>query len=174
MPPCCSCGTCGYCQNCSCVKNGQSCSNCQPNCLGKCENQEAVPRTSESFPTPLAAETACDESLAPLESLNNDPSQSNVDSSYELPPFVPLNRPNFCWSESVDGLTFTDLVNKMYQEVVHWCHSIFSVMSDKTGTAFVSELSRSFWGYGELSVLEAIALKAAMILVPLLLQRPHS
>ena len=154
--------------------NGQSCSNCQPNHLGKCENQEAVPRASESCPTPLAAETADEESLAALDSLLNDPTRSNPGSSYDLPPFIPLNRPNFHRSESVDGLTFTDLVNKAYQEVVHWRHNIFSVPSGKAGTAFVSELSRLFRGYGESSALEATALKAAMILTPLLLQQPHS
>ena len=146
MPPCCSCGTRGRCQNCSCVKNGRSCSNCQPNRLRKCENQEAVPRASESCPTPLAAETADEESPAALDSLLNDPTRSNPDSSYDLPPFIPLNRPNFHWSESVDGWTFTDLVNKAYQEVLHWRHNIFSVPSGKAGTAFISELSRLFRG----------------------------
>ena len=135
MPPCCSCRARGRCLNCSCVKNGLSCSNCQPNCLGKCENQEAVPRTSESGPTPLAAETVDDKSLSALDSFLNHHTWSSLDSCYDLSPFVLLN---FCWSESVDGPSFTDLVNKAYHEVVHWHHNIFSVPSGKARTAFVA------------------------------------
>lgn len=42
------------------------------------------------------------------------------------------------------------------------------------GVAFVHELSRLFQAYTESSALEGVALKAAMILPALLLQKPHA
>ena len=49
---------------------------------------------------------------------------------------------------------------------------MFSVPSGRAGKAFVSELAWLFQSYAEGSALECIALTAAMILPPLLLQKP--
>ena len=43
----------------------------------------------------------------------------------------------------------------------------------KVGSAFVSELTNLFNSYGNASAQECIALKAAMVMPALLLQRPH-
>ena len=49
---------------------------------------------------------------------------------------------------------------------------IFSVPSGKAARAFVSEMAGLFRSYAEGSALESIAITAAMILPPLLLQKP--
>ena len=52
MPPCCSCGNHGRCQRCIFVKNRRPCSNCQPNKLGRCENQEEHHGSSHTSQVP--------------------------------------------------------------------------------------------------------------------------
>lgn len=54
-----------------------------------------------------------------------------------------------------------------------WQHNIFSPTSGMAGESFINELSKLFRAYGESSVIEQIALKAAMILPSLILQNPH-
>ena len=46
--------------------------------------------------------------------------------------------------------------------------------SGKAGRTFVQELSRLFQAYAESSALEGVAMKSAMIMPALLLQKPHS
>ena len=41
------------------------------------------------------------------------------------------------------------------------------------GTQFITELAKLYDGYGSASAMESVALKAAMVLPPLLLQKPH-
>ena len=162
MPQCCSCSTRGRCQNCSCVKNGSPCSNCHPNRLERCENQK------ENL------ESSCTHSVSP--GVRDDPPSETAEVSsddYTLPPFAPLSSPNFRWSDSVDGQTFSSLVNVAYKEIVRWRLNIFSVPSGNAGKSFVAELSRLFRAYGETNPMESIALTAAMVLPALLLQRPH-
>jgi hypothetical protein len=67
--------------------------------------------------------------------------QNILASAHPLPTFLPLNKPNFRWSESIDGQTFVDLVVKAYEDVVHWRQNVFSVPSGKTGKEFVGELA---------------------------------
>jgi len=57
--------------------------------------------------------------------------------------------------------------------VVHWRSNLFLVPWGKVGKDFVQELARLISAYGEGSALESIAIKAAMILCTLLLQRPY-
>ena len=149
------------------------CSNCQPNRIGRCENQEADSRTGPSSAASVNTVSSIEDLSVPSVASNVNPMRNISASAHPLPPFLPLNKPNFRWSESVDGQAFVDLVVKAYEDVVHWRQNVFSVPSGKTGKEFVGELARLFRGYGESSALEAIALKAAMVFPPLLLQKPH-
>ena len=170
MPLCCTCNTRGRCLNCACAKNGQSCSNSQPNRVGKCTNQEAnqqIPSERNLSDSPAQQDNVFDDPV-------QDPSQPTVQNNYDLPPFLPLETPNFRWNQFVDGQTFMNSVDKAYQEIVHWRHNIFSLPSGKAGQEFVSEMSRLFRASGESTALEAVAIKAATILPPLLLQKPHA
>ena len=49
----------------------------------------------------------------------------------------------------------------------------FLVPFGSMGTQFVTELAKLYDGYGSASAMESVALKAAMVLPPLLLQKPH-
>ena len=71
------------------------------------------------------------------------------------------------------GEDFIQVINAAYEETVHWHPNLFSPPSGKAGKAFTDELSKLFKAYGENSALEPIALKAAMVLPSLLLQKPH-
>ena len=80
---------------------------------------------------------------------------------------------HFTWeSGEVSAEQFIKSVKAAYSEVVHWRRNVFSVPSGKAGKAFVSEMAWLFQSYAEGSPLESIAITAAMILPPLLLQKP--
>ena len=106
MPPCCSCGNRGRCHNCSCVKNGRPCSNCQPNRLGRCENQEKHLKNGHTSQVPPheGQDPRCAPSVNRLEDNG-------------LPPFAPLSEPSFRWSDSVDGEQFPHSIRLAYKEI---------------------------------------------------------
>ena len=60
-----------------------------------------------------------------------------------------------------------------YQSIVHWKQNIFRVPNGKVGQTFVFELAKLFKAYGENNGLHSVAIKCAMVLPALLLQRPH-
>lgn len=76
----------------------------------------------------------------------------------------------------MDGEHLTEKIDQCYKEVVHWSRNLFKIPSGKVGTSFVREISHLFQAYiyAERSTIEGIAMKAAMILPALLLQKPHS
>ena len=63
-------------------------------------------------------------------------------------------------------------ITAAYTEVVHWNRNLFLVPSGNAGKDFVTELARLFRSYAEASALESVALKAAMVMPHLLLQKP--
>ena len=77
------------------------------------------------------------------------------------------------WGD-VDGNTFSSLLDQVYDEIVHWRRKIFPLPTGKGGKMFVSELSHLFNVYYPGSSLEGVALKAAMSLYILILQKPLS
>ena len=56
--------------------------------------------------------------------------------------------------------------------MVHWRRNIFKIPSGKQGKAFVQEMASLFLSYAEASTREKIALKAAMVMPALILQKP--
>ena len=100
-----------------------------------------------------------------------EPNGDNL-SMGRLPSFPTSSEPTFCWGE-LDGKTFSCALNGIYDEIVHWKRNLFKVPSGKAGTAFVRELSRMFRAYADGSALEGIAMRAAMVMPALLLQKPH-
>lgn len=149
MSRCCSCSTRGRCQNCSYIKNGLLCSNCQPNRIGRCENQEADSRTGPSSATSIDTASPIEDLSVPSVASNVDPMQNILASAHPLPTFLPLNKPNFRWSESIDVQTFVDLVVKAYEDVVHWRQNVFfcSVWQDQQGVCWRIGLIVSWlWG----------------------------
>lgn len=80
--------------------------------------------------------------------------------------------PIFTWGD-LNAETFTQRLDLAYSIVTHWRRNIFAVPSGNTGTAFVRELSRLFRAYATGSALESVALRAAMTMCVLLLQKPN-
>jgi hypothetical protein len=66
---------------------------------------------------------------------------------------------------------FSEVVNECYDEVVHWQRNVFKVPSGKVGKTFVRELAHILDAFAEASALKGVAMKALMILPPLLLQK---
>ena len=95
-----------------------------------------------------------------------------------LPSFQPKTavEDHVRWNEdsTVDFPSVVDSITAAYAEIVHWKKNLFSVPFGRMGKTFVDELTRLFQAFGERSALEPIALKAAMVLPALVLQRPHS
>ena len=91
-----------------------------------------------------------------------------------LPGFQPMSATsNFKWGE-VDGDVFCSNINSAYAEIVHWRRNLFLVPSGKAGKEFILELTRLWRAYASASAMEAIALRAAMVMCALVLQKPHS
>ena len=201
MPPvCCRCNASGSCKNCSCRKANRECSNCLPHRRGHCTNApcQAVPLPANTSIRNIAnTQTAPTASTEPVftpqhQHVHNfSPSpedltpfvmqqdtltvSSDQDSnqSHPLPGFTAIPTSNFQWGDK-DGEYLTQKLDQCYKEVVHWRRNLFKIPSGKAGTSFVREVSRMFQAYAESSALEGIAMKAAMILPALLLQKPHS
>ncbi len=64
------------------------------------------------------------------------------------------------------------LLDQTYTEVIRWRRNCFSVPTGKAGKGVVSELARLYQTFGSASALESVALKAAIVLPILLLQKP--
>ena len=91
-----------------------------------------------------------------------------------LPPFSPSNAPNFMWGpSSISGSAFCKQIHHAYSSIVHWQHNLFLVPYSSAGSHFVTELAKLYESFGSASAMECIALKAAMVLPALLLQKPH-
>ena len=96
---------------------------------------------------------------------------SSPEISPVLPAFSPSAEPSFTWG-SFDSGTFINSLNATYDEVVHWKPNFFKVRYGITGKSFVSELSRLYRAFATGSAMESIAMKAAIVLPILLLQKP--
>ena len=196
MPACCRCNASGKCRTCCCIKSGKSCQGCLPQRLGKCENSDTLIRSPQSEETSSSSSSSIRHSQIPCELVQCVEDTSSVITSdiYEtttdnlevfergnscnsnhpnLPAYPDFQEyPDFVWG-SVDGTTFTNKINAAYDEAIHWQTNIFNLPFGKEGKAFVNELARLFRAYAESSSMEIIALKAAMTLPILLLQKPH-
>ena len=91
--------------------------------------------------------------------------------SHNLANFCPMAEATFVWND-VDGVSFSTLVKSCYEVVVHWRRNVFKVLYGKSGASFVREEARLFQAHSDSSALESVTLYAALIMPPLLLQRP--
>ena len=188
MPPvCCRCNASGSCKNCSCKKANRKCLNRLPHRCGHCVNYVQQPLSSVTDPAPVSTHPltsphapgppeAPERTLGAPEpagaQLSFAPAIATPAINVDLPPFTPISTPDFCWSD-VDGEAFTSSINRCYEVIVHWRRNLFKVPSGKAGKAFVQELVRMFHAYANASALESVAMKAAMVMPALLLQKPH-
>ncbi len=165
----------GRCRNCSCVKAGNPCQNCFPSRLGYCSNSSPpIPAISLTVTTqPLADPAPQPQQEVPQQNVPQQTVENNPDHRHPLPNYTATPIPNFCWGD-MDRNQFTCMVDQCYNQIVHWKRNLFKVPSGKAGIFFVRVLSRLFQAYADCSALETVALKAAMTMPSLLLQKPHS
>ena len=110
-------------------------------------------------------------SLSWIVSPSCNESKCDSNRSHELADFCPMAEPIFMWND-VDGVSFSSPVKSCYDVVVHWRRNVFKVPFRKVGASFVREQARLFQAHSDSSTLESVALYAALIMPPLLLQRP--
>ena len=79
----------------------------------------------------------------------------------------------FVWCSGLTSSEFLARLNTAYSEVVHWKQNLFTIPYCSAGHSVIKDLSSLFRAYCDSTALETVALKAAMVLPPLLLQRPH-
>ena len=202
MVVCCRCNGDGKCRNCSCVKEGKTCTTCLPSRRGRCLNKPHpsapapanqpvhCPSARTQLTATVHASPSIDASVAPatptLTSATNSimasagstpvsttgPIPSNTHYLHLPSPSVMADT-NFRWGE-YDSSTFTATLSSAYAEVVQWRRNIFKVPLGRGGKQFVSEMGRLFRAYAESSALEPVALKAVTVLSVLTLQKPSA
>ena len=102
-------------------------------------------------------------------------SQSNIcqSSPVYLPDFVisSSSLDKASWGE-LKGTEISQTVNNVYYRVVKWKKNLFKIRTGKVGQEFIEEVSKTLSLYISGSHFESIALTMAMIIFPLLLQKP--
>lgn len=85
----------------------------------------------------------------------------------------PTEIKNKTWGK-ISQESFCDIINGVYDEIVHFRRNIFNVPSGRAGKAFIEELT--FWikQFNSNSDLNSVALKAFMALPTLILQKPSA
>ena len=169
---CCRCNKKGICGNCSCVRDGKTCTSCIPKQLGRCRNVQSdcslenQDNGKDVNLHPTSREKLASETASTDEDEIADVTQDNIEDV--LPPFPHANLPDFKWG-NIDGKKVTEDIDKIYSEIVHWRHNLFKVPSGKQGKAFIHEMARLFSGYAEATSMEGVAIKAAMVFPALVL-----
>lgn len=98
---------------------------------------------------------------------------NNFYDSQALLSFKPVSSMHSIWGD-LSGEDFMKAIDDAYAQVVHWRPNRFNVSSGPRGKQFVAELAHLFDAFPAESDLEAIALKAAMTLPLLILQKPQA
>ena len=90
-----------------------------------------------------------------------------------LPPYKPMSHKSSSWQD-ISGQEFGTSIDDAYSQIVHWIPNLFMLPSGNCGKKFVAELARLFEAYATESPIETFAIKAAMTMPTLLLQKPHA
>ena len=92
--------------------------------------------------------------------------------SISPPPFSDLALTSFMWGDLNDS-AFSERVDEVYEEEVHWRRNLFEVPGGKEGLSFVHEMTCLLEPFSDTTAMESVALKAAMVPPALVLQRSH-
>ena len=79
--------------------------------------------------------------------------------------------PLFLWGKR-EAIDVIHDIDNAYETTTKWRKNVFKLPSGQTGKHFTQEIARLYTCYSDKSPQECIALKAAAIMVPLLLQQP--
>ena len=74
----------------------------------------------------------------------------------------------------ISGEEFSKAIDEAYGQTVHWIPNSFMVPSGSSGKKFIGELAKLYDAFASESSYESFAIKAAMTMPALLLQKPHS
>ena len=77
----------------------------------------------------------------------------------------------FKWGD-IDGKTFTERVELIYEKVFYWKKNLFLLPTGKSGKLYINESVKLLNNWVERTALHNIAFKAIMIMPNLLLQKP--
>ena len=114
----------------------------------------------------------CDENNTYRTNTDEDEAEPHSDRAADLPQHATMNEPNFTWGD-IDGKSFIQSIEQAYSEIIHWRRNLFKVPSGKAGKSFTTEIAKLFRAFADKTALESIALRAAMSLPALVLQKPH-
>ena len=160
----------GKCVRCSCVRSGRACIDCWPSRQSpqRCENlEDRDPSNDQSIQ--IADPQLVQPSGLPISSPS--PPIPVSDPHPQLPEHERMSETNFTWG-ALDGPSVAHAIDRAYAEIVHWKRNLFLLPSGKAGKDFIREQTRLLSSYAESKPLERIALKAAMTMPSLLLQKP--
>jgi hypothetical protein len=90
-----------------------------------------------------------------------------------LPPFPELAEAKFQWGER-SGADISKVIGEAYESTVLWRKNLFDLPGGTVSKHFVAEVARLNLAFADRSPLEGIAIKASMVIIPLLLQKPHA
>lgn len=122
----------------------------------------------------VALNTQSTESISSTTLTTEDHQEGSIgELAYSLPTFSTSASPTFTWGDEMSGPDFVEGVTSAYDEVIHWRKNFFSLPQGNLGKKFTGELASLFRSFGEGTAMECIALKAAMVLPILVLQRSH-
>ena len=98
---------------------------------------------------------------------------SSISAQSSLPdmPYITAHDLAFTWG-NFSGSEMLAIINKVYDEIVHWRHNLFLVPTGSAGNSFVQELARLLQAFADGSSLECVSMKAVIILQALVLQKP--
>ena len=89
-----------------------------------------------------------------------------------IPKYIPDEPyPNKDWHD-MTGLQFTQTIDNIYDEIVHWRKNLFKLPSGTAGRSFISLLTNWLDHFNRGTEFRRIALKVYMVLPCLLLQKP--
>ena len=98
------------------------------------------------------------------------PNCTSISGLWDLPSFNFAPLADFDWHGS-PSIAVHKLIDELYFQVVHWRPNLFTVPYGYVGRSFVSELTFLLQSFSTHSAIEPFALKAAMLMPNLLLQR---
>ena len=98
------------------------------------------------------------------------------DAPGRLPEYMPIDTPPIVsWGMNNDGHDITvsvSVINDAYNEIISWRKNTFLVPYGKTGRDFIDQLTKHINDWNNGTTMQHIALKAAIFLLALALQKP--
>ena len=189
MPVCCRCNGSGRCRGCSCAKAGRQCTSCLPLRKGQCcnatvstrdtniiieeDNQTIQTGPIEESDSTLTSLIDAHQYIQEVTPILEDITITNGSNIPQLPTVNVVSCSTTMWG-NLTGQEFSEAINSAYSQIVHWRPNVFMVPSGNRGKQFIGNLAKLFDAYAQESSYEAFAIKAAMTMPALLLQKPHS